>query len=126
MPRIRWVNLCLSILISTSSFAQHLTSYRHVGSGLSITDQMQLLDVRRVLYGDRYAEIQGTPYLTETFDSANVHTDKGVFFGVPMRYNIYEDYLEFKIALKDCPLPAFTITKREHQATKNYRRRRVN
>jgi hypothetical protein len=58
---------------------------------------MHLLDTRRALYGAESApEFQGTPYLTETFDSANVHTTKGVFRGVPMRYNIYEDYLEFK------------------------------
>lgn len=58
---------------------------------------MLLLDSRKVLYGDGSAEeTKGTPYLAETFDSANVYTIKGVFAAVPMRYNVHEDYFEFK------------------------------
>lgn len=86
------------MFVSTASFAQHVTSYRDAGrTGLNVTDQMLLLDSRKVLYGEGATlETKGTPYLTETFDSANVYTMKGVFTDVPMRYNIYEDFLEFK------------------------------
>jgi len=88
----------VGILVSTVSVGQHLTSYRHAGRvGVDVTDQMMLLDSRRVLYGDGATEETiGTPYLAETFDSADVYTRKGVFVAVPMRLNIYEDYLEFK------------------------------
>ena len=88
----------LCMLASTGSVAQHITSYRDAGrTGLNLTDHMLLLDSRKVLYGDGSAEeTKGTPYLAETFDSANVYTIKGVFAAVPMRYNIHEDYFEFK------------------------------
>lgn len=86
------------MLVSTISVGQHITSYRDAGrTGVNVTDQMLLLDMRKVLYGDGTGvETKGTPYLAVTFDSADVYTIKGVFIAVPMRYNIHEDYLEFK------------------------------
>lgn len=98
MSEKQWAIFSLWVLLSTTSPAQHLTSYRDGATvGQNITEQLHLLDTRKALYGNGSApEFQGTPYLTETFDSANIHTVKGVFRGVPMRYNIYEDYLEFK------------------------------
>lgn len=98
MSKTLCFHFSLYMLVSTVCVAQHVTSYRDAGrTGLNLTDHMLLLDSRKVLYGDGQAvEIKGTPYLAETFDSADVYTIKGVFTAVPMRYNIYEDYLEFK------------------------------
>jgi hypothetical protein len=98
MSKTLYFQFILCLLASTGSVAQHLTSYRDAGrTGLNLTDHMLLLDSRKVLYGDGSAEeTKGTPYLAETFDSANVYTIKGVFTAVPMRYNVHEDYFEFK------------------------------
>lgn len=40
-------------------------------------------------------DIKGSPYNVDSFTASIVHTDKTLFKGVPMRYNIHEDYMEF-------------------------------
>ncbi len=89
--------ISLWMLASAVCVGQHITSYRDAGrTGLNVTDHMLLLDSRKVLYGDGAAETVGTPYLAETFDSADVYTLKGVFNSMQMRYNVHEDYMEYK------------------------------
>jgi len=113
MSKLPYFLVSLLMIGSSLSVAQHVTSYRDAGrTGLNVTDHMLLLDSRKVLYGEGASDTKGTPYLAETFDSANVYTLKGVFAGLPMRYNIHYDYLEFKkkdvIYILD---PALNITR---------------
>jgi hypothetical protein len=89
--------ISLWMLASAVCVGQHITSYRDAGrTGLNVTDHMLLLDSRKVLYGDGAVETVGTPYLAETFESADVYTLKGVFNSMQMRYNVHADYMEYK------------------------------
>jgi hypothetical protein len=61
----------------------------------------------KTLYGDPAKEkVEGTPYLNEQFITGVVYDDKQKYAGVPMRYNIYEDNIEFKQNNKDFILDA--------------------
>lgn len=41
-------------------------------------------------------DIDGSPYLVDSFTESIIYTDKTLYKGVPMRYNIHEGYMEFK------------------------------
>jgi len=91
--------ICVCLLVFLSSEAQHISGKMlSGGTGANLSDHVLMLNSKRALYGEPEEEIEGTPYLTETYDSANVFTSKGTYFGVPMRYNIHADYIEFKQA----------------------------
>ena len=48
-------------------------------------------------YSLKMSEIQGTPYLDESFDSGTVTTSGGITYeNIPLRYNAFSDELEFK------------------------------
>ena len=40
--------------------------------------------------------IEGTPYLSENYVAARIHFDKGNPSNVPVRYNAYQDLIEYK------------------------------
>jgi len=51
----------------------------------------------KVLYGDPVAEKEaGTPYLNENFVIGTIYDYKTKYEGIPMRYNSYDDLIEFK------------------------------
>ncbi|MEP7269513.1 MAG: hypothetical protein ABI844_17990 [Saprospiraceae bacterium] len=63
--------------------------------GSDISDH--LLIKQRDLFGRiNPAEIDGSPYLNDSFISGKVYTHNLLYSGVKMRYNIYGDYVEFK------------------------------
>jgi len=88
--------LSLWMLATTITAAQHLTSYRDAGRvGINVTDHMLLQDSRRAMDGPSTEKIEGSPYLSETFVTGDVYTNKGIHPAIPLRYNIYEDLIEF-------------------------------
>jgi hypothetical protein len=46
-------------------------------------------------YGQPGDEIVGSPYLVDEFIKGSVYIDKGNYAGIPLRYNIYDDKIEF-------------------------------
>ena len=65
--------------------------------GMNLFDHMLIKLSEKTLYGDPAQEkVVGTPYLSEDFVIGDVYDNKGKYAGVPMRYNIYEDQIEFK------------------------------
>src|SRR6267143_2044045 len=61
-------------------------------------DQHRLIKISdKALYGDPAAEkVVGTPYLNDNFVTGVVYTNLGKYSGVSMRYNMYDDNIEFK------------------------------
>ncbi len=43
-----------------------------------------------------YSNIEGTPYMSEDFKPGEVYTKDSILYEGPLRYNIYEDEIEFK------------------------------
>jgi ribosomal protein S15P/S13E len=41
-------------------------------------------------------DIKGSPFYVDSFSTSIVHTIHTLFTGIPMRYNVHEDYMEFK------------------------------
>lgn len=53
---------------------------------------------------DIYSKIQGTPFLEEDFvDGSLITRDSLMYQGVPLRYNIFKDEMEFLVAEEDVP-----------------------
>jgi hypothetical protein len=54
------------------------------------------------------ADIQGSPYLNDEFITGTVYTtSKEKYDGVPLRYNIYNDQLEFRV--ENAPIQAMAV-----------------
>ncbi len=51
---------------------------------------------KALYYGQPGNEIVGTPYLEDNFIFGSVSIDKGTHADIPLRYNIYDDKVEFK------------------------------
>ncbi len=66
--------------------------------GWNLYDHMLIKASDKVLYGETMEKVEGTPFLNEDFVTGVVYGygHKEKFEGVPMRYNIYADVIEFK------------------------------
>ena len=45
---------------------------------------------------ERYAQIEGTPYLEDAFQTGTISFKKQKYTGLDLRFNPYEGYFEFK------------------------------
>src|SRR5687768_14871681 len=79
----------IACLIFFSSAAQNQV-------GKNIADHLLIKNAEKDIYGDAEKETIGSPYLNETFVSGDAYTFNTKFIDVPMRYNIHNDYIEFK------------------------------
>jgi len=50
----------------------------------------------KLLEGVKRYEAEGTPFLQEEFVTGEIYANDGKATGIPLRYNIYEDQMEFK------------------------------
>jgi hypothetical protein len=66
------------------------------GTGMNLSDHMMIMDSKKFGKDEGAEPVVGTPYLTEAFVNGDVYSKKGKFSGLPMRYNIYTDNIEFK------------------------------
>jgi hypothetical protein len=64
-------------------------------TGRNIDDHLLIKDSQKGLGLDVSKDTEGTPYLTETFAMGEVYLDKGKHT-VPVRYNIYDDWIEYQ------------------------------
>jgi hypothetical protein len=66
-------------------------------SGYHIADHLLIKAADEQLKRGPEAEsVEGTPYLDETFVTGHVYSRYGNYKGISMRYNIYEDHIEFR------------------------------
>ena len=63
---------------------------------INVFDHMLIKESDKYLYGAPVEKYEGTPYLTETFVMGYVYANKEKYTGVPMRYNMFDDKLEFQ------------------------------
>ena len=82
-----------SIYLLLVAFFIPLTSFCQTMTGKDITDHM-LIDLSKKV--DRsITNYDGSPYLSEEFVSGEVHDSKKKFTGLLLRYNIFNDNIEF-------------------------------
>ncbi|MBL7856556.1 MAG: hypothetical protein JNM57_02615 [Cyclobacteriaceae bacterium] len=61
-----------------------------------IAGERLLLRTSSAAYEHGNGDVQGSPYLYDDFKEGQVISFKGHYKGIPMRYNIYDDNIEFK------------------------------
>ena len=82
-----------SIYLLLVAFCISLTSFCQTMTGKDITDHM-LIDLSKKV--DRsITNYEGSPYLSGEFVSGEVHDSKKKFTGLLLRYNIFNDNIEF-------------------------------
>jgi hypothetical protein len=70
-------------------------AYTQTASFTSISDHLQLRQSAKNLEGD-VVTVEGSPYLTDAFTDATVFFARGPETVFPVRYNIYNDYIEYR------------------------------
>lgn len=65
-------------------------------TGRNVDDHLLIKDAEKTLGLDDESEIEGTPYLAENFAPGEVHFKKGNPTSAALRYNIFNDYMEFQ------------------------------
>ncbi len=98
------VLVLLLLFIDTVADAQKATN---------LGEHMLIKISDKTLYGDPARErVEGTPFLNDNFVIGVVYDDKDKYVGIPMRYNMYDDQIEFKQNNKDYILDPQTRIKR--------------
>ena len=77
------------ITVCSCATAQALT-------GRNVDDHLLIKDAEKTLGLDDESEIEGTPYLAENFTPGEVHFKQGDPTSAALRYNIFNDYMEFQ------------------------------
>lgn len=62
----------------------------------NLADHLLIKTSDKYLYRDEASKVEGTQFLNESFVDGNVQTNKAMFERVPMRYDIFNDQIEFK------------------------------
>ena len=65
-------------------------------TGRNVDDHLLIKDAEKNLGLDDAIEVIGTPYLDEKFAPGEIIFDKGMSNAVPIRYNIYKDWIEYQ------------------------------
>jgi len=90
---------CLSIIVITIIIALY---HSHAQSLYEVKQAMEFFYFNKMQRGDigsslGLEDIEGSPYLNDDFINGSVFTkSKTEFVGVPLRYNIFNDNIEFK------------------------------
>ncbi|WP_162628007.1 hypothetical protein [Arcticibacterium luteifluviistationis] len=90
----KFLLICFVCTFSVSSFSQHL-----LNNGTSFTNNLILNELEKDAKKIRpvNTEFEGTPYLNPEFQEGEVITLRGTFNPVNIRYNIYQDVMEFNL-----------------------------
>ena len=84
-------------LILTSLLLVMIASAIHAQTRVgTIHDNLLIRDSKRYLYGLPEDKYEGSPFLDDSYVTGYVYAGKEKFAGVPMRYNIYSDLIEFQ------------------------------
>lgn len=79
--------IAFAILVSASTFCQTMT-------GMDLKDHMLIKLSKETDRG--ITEFEGSPFMNEQFVTGQVFTTGKKFTAVPLRYNIFNDQMEFK------------------------------
>ena len=90
--KLRFAGIFFLFLYSLISFTQsrNLSFY-----GNNLRDHL-LIKQQDMVGRVTNEDIKGSPYYKDSFSTATVNTIHTLFKGVPMRYNVHEDYMEFQ------------------------------
>jgi hypothetical protein len=61
-----------------------------------LAEEVSIIAHRNALGGLTYERIEGSPYYTEDFIDGEVHLRNGNSASLPLRYDIFQDEIEFK------------------------------
>ncbi len=94
MLYLRYTFLIICFVIASG----HLNAQNgNAATASNLGDHMLLRVAEHSLYGDPDKEKpEGSPYLDEPFAPGDIYTLRAFFPSISMRYNIYEDFFEFK------------------------------
>lgn len=100
--------ICSVFTLSISGYSQQL-----LNSSTSFTGDLFLKEIEKDARNVRpvNTEIDGTPYLKPEFQEGVVITLRGAFNSVNMRYNIYQDVMEFNMGGKNLCLDPTPLIK---------------
>lgn len=84
-----------SYLISLIWLASFSFSAAQATAGRNIDDHLLIKEAEKAMGGKVYENIEGTPYLNDAFKQGEVFFDKGRH-ALPVRYNIYDDWIEYQ------------------------------
>ncbi len=88
--------LLFLFLFSCISFSQSLYDVKTAADFYDLNSYQRKMEMST---GVRESKVQGSPYLNEEFIQGSVYTtSKTRFADVPLRYNIYNDNIEFKLS----------------------------
>ncbi len=86
----------ITVLLSGVYFFIADPALSQATSGRNIDDHLLIKDAQRALGTTVSENIEGTPYLDNSFTRGEVHFAKGKPTVVPVRYNIYDDWMEYQ------------------------------
>jgi hypothetical protein len=89
----------LTKLFSVSVILLFLTNslaFTQAATGRNVDDHLLIKDAQKNLGLEDEIEVIGTPYLNEEFTQGEIFFDKGMRNAVPVRYNIYKDWIEYQ------------------------------
>lgn len=103
-----------TLLTAFTVFIYHSASGQRSGgqTGANLKDHL-LLNDREAIPRMDIEDVEGSRYENDSFQLSTVETNKDTFYHVPMKYNIFEDVIEFKDAKGQLFLldPLMTIKK---------------
>lgn len=88
--------IAILLLLSLFTF-KNATSQVVIKQLEDLIDEVRLLKARSSRQQNANTGIEGTPYMFENFKPGEVYTKDSISYEGPLRYNIYEDEIEFKI-----------------------------
>ncbi len=94
IPLIKEVGLVL-LVTGLAVIPSVIQAQNDVIVGRNIMDHLLYKSKHAINRIDR-SEIQGSPYLNDSFTLAMVMTSEAVVHNLPMKYNVYEDVMEFQ------------------------------
>jgi hypothetical protein len=83
-------------IVGVMLFLTTSPSLAQATTGRNIDDHLLIKDAEKNLGLEDGIEVIGTPYLNETFTQGEVIFDQGARKAVPLRYNIYKDWIEYQ------------------------------
>ena len=89
----------LTKLLSVGVVLLYLTippAMAQAATGKNVDDHLLIKDAQKNLGLEDEIDVVGTPYLNEEFARGEIFFDKGMRNAVPIRYNIYKDWIEYQ------------------------------
>lgn len=82
----------LSIAIASIGIIHDVSAQQ----GRNLDDHVLIKMSQQSVYQPVAEKYDGSPYMKDEFIEGNVYINEGKYSGLPLRYNIFKDYIEFK------------------------------